>query len=184
MNILLLRDKKSAASGMGGELEAMLSRAGYAVAAVTLDYEQIRPCTGCFSCWLKTPGKCAVTSDGVNDIARKAMQAHAVVLLSEITFGGFSADIKAFLDRSVQNVLPFFETYEGEVHHPMRYERFPVWVAVGCGGSAVQRETFTRLARRNALNMRPERYLALTVGSAEELFLKEQAILGVLEAST
>ena len=183
MQIVLLRDSKSVKNGLGCELEAMLSRAGYGVSAVTLDREQIMPCTGCFSCWLKTPGECAVKSDGINDIACQAMRAHAVVLLTEITFGGFSADIKAFLDRSVQNVLPFMEIYEGEIHHPMRYERFPRWVAVGYGGSAGQRETFTRLARRNALNMRPERYLALTVGPVEELAQKERALLGVLEAS-
>ncbi len=183
MNILLLRDRKSAENGLGGELESMLTRAGYGVTAITLNREQIHPCVGCFDCWLKTPGQCAVKRDGINDIARMAMRAHAVVLLSKITFGGFSADIKAFLDRSVQNVLPFFEVYENEVHHPMRYERFPIWVAVGCGGGNGQRETFRRLARRNALNMRPERYLAVAVGGAEDLAKEESAILSVLEAS-
>ncbi len=182
MKIVLLRDRKSAENGLGGALEAMLARAGYDVTAFTLDREKIKPCTGCFNCWLKTPGECAVKSDGINDIACKAMRAHAIVLLTEIAFGGFSADIKAFLDRSIQNVLPFMEVYEGEVHHPMRYERFPVWVAVGYGGANGQRETFKRLARRNALNMHPERYLALTVGGAEELAKNEKAMLGVLEA--
>ncbi len=184
MQILLLRDRKSAENGLGEALEALLARAGYDVAPFTLNREEIAPCTGCFNCWLKTPGECAVKSDGINDIAREAMRAHAVVLLSEITFGGFSADIKAFLDRSVQNILPFMEVYEGEVHHPMRYERFPVWVAAGYGGESAQRETFRRLARRNALNMRPERYLALTVGDIEELAQNEQALLSVLEAKT
>ena len=122
-------------------------------------------------------------SDGINDIARLAMRAHAVVLLTEITFGGFSADIKAFLDRSVQNILPFMEVYEGEVHHPMRYERFPIWAAVGYGGDSAQRETFKRLAYRNALNMRPERCLAITASDIDELARNEQALLGVLEAS-
>ena len=182
MQIVLLRDRKSIENGLGGALEAMLERAGYDVTAFTLNREKIQPCTGCFNCWLKTPGECAVKSDGINDIACATMRAHAVVLLSEITFGGFSADIKAFLDRSVQNILPFMEVYEGEVHHPMRYERFPIWVPVGYGGESAQRETYKRLARRNALNMRPERYLALTVGSSDELAQNEQAILGVLEA--
>ncbi len=183
MQILFMRDRKSAENGLGGALEAMLERVGYGVTAFTLNREQIAPCTGCFNCWLKTPGECAVKSDGINDIARLAMRAHAVVLLTEITFGGFSADIKAFLDRSVQNILPFMEVYEGEVHHPMRYERFPIWAAVGYGGDSAQRETFKRLAYRNALNMRPERCLAITASDIDELARNEQALLGVLEAS-
>jgi len=43
-------------------------------------------CTGCFQCWLKTPGLCVIDDDG-RLLAGKFIQSDLVVLLTPVTFG-------------------------------------------------------------------------------------------------
>ncbi len=180
MNVLLLCDRASAP--YQEPLSALLSGAGHHVECAVLSRESIKPCLGCFGCWLQTPGMCVQTRDDANKTAALVMRADAVILLSEIAFGGFSADIKAFLDRSIQNILPYFEIRQGEMHHAMRYDRFPVWIAVGCGGETEdERQTFCELAERNAVNMRPPKHWALAVEDASALPAASRAILQALE---
>ena len=186
MNILLLCDRKSACGDVqiSAAMQSILASPGHNVETVVLKREELAPCIGCYCCWLKTPGKCAVTNDAANDIASKEVNADAVVLLSQITYGGFSADIKAFLDRSIQNILPFFEIYKGEMHHPKRYERFPAWIAVGYGNvSDAEKQTFNKLAERNALNLRPAGHFSFCVNDSEQLSREAGSILKALEVS-
>jgi len=184
MNILLLCDRKSSGDGnqMLGAVQAVLERPGHKVQTVILNREELKPCIGCFGCWFRTPGKCVITNDAANSIASKEVNTDAVVLLCEITYGGFSADIKAFLDRSVQNILPFLVMYKGEMHHPMRYEHFPAWISVGYGDvSDAEKQTFIKLVERNALNLRPAGHLSLAVGNSGELEKQAETILKTLE---
>ena len=183
MNILLLCECKSS----GDEIQIrsivqdILEREGHSVQIIILNSKELKPCVACLGCWLKTPGQCIITDDAVNSTAFHGMNADAVVLLSEITYGGFSADIKAFLDRSIQNILPYFVSYKGETHHPMRYKRFPIWIAVGYGDvSDAEKRTFTVLAERHALNMRAARHLAVTVHNNDELVREARNILKTL----
>ena len=184
MNILLLHDQKSIENNAIHDLVLkMLTQEGHNVESIKLNFNEIKACVGCFACWIKTPGQCAITGDEANRLAAKQIRADVIVLVSEIKYGGFSSDIKAFLDRAIQNILPHFVIYKGEMHHPMRYEKFPIWIAIGYGDvSDGEKQTFIRLADRNALNKRPLRHLAITVRDCTELTNKKQVILDVLEA--
>lgn len=180
MKVLLLCDRGS--GQLREPLRNALSAAGHEVNLINLNREEIKPCIGCFGCWLKTPGICVQTRDEANAVARQEIQAGAVILLSEITFGGYSADIKAFLDRSIQNILPYFEIIDDEMHHEMRYERFPVWIAIGYGNvSPEEKLSFLELAERNAINMRPQKHLAIALDGADTLPGAERTILQELE---
>ncbi len=185
MNILLLCDRESGA-GARDALRSMIVGQGHTIETVELNSEEIKPCIGCFGCAFKTPGRCVITGDSANAIAEKIIRAGAVVLLSHITYGGLSADVKAMFDRCVQNILlSYFEMYNGQMHHPMRYERWPVWIAVGYGDvSGDECRTFETLTKRNALNMRPDAYLAVTVRDEAELSRKADAILQVLKGAS
>ena len=137
---------------------------------VVLNGDEIKPCLGCFQCWTKTPGLCIMTDDCVNSIAGQEIRSDALILLSKICYGGYSYDIKSFLDRSIPNILPFFETVNGEMHHKMRYERFPYMITIGYGTCTPQeREIFISLAERNALNMRPPKYFVFTIQNESEI---------------
>ncbi len=81
----------------------------------------IRPCIGCFGCWVKTPGRCVV-EDGYGDSPVKLHRAEEVVFLSRLRYGCVSGAVKNVLDRCIGYVLPFFELSNGEMHHQRRYD--------------------------------------------------------------
>ena len=186
MKILILCDRKSTDGNENllSELQKILAELNHEVNTIVLNHEDLLPCTGCFGCWVKTPGQCVITTDNANSIASKQVNADAIILLSEITFGGFSADVKAFLDRSIQNILPLFEIYKGEMHHPKRYEYFPIWIAIGYGDVCdAEKQIFHSLADRNALNKRPKRYMSLVVKGCSELIAQTAEIKQILEVN-
>ena len=184
MKILLLCDRESAKNDLRATFYDLLADAGHTVTVLTLNREEFKPCLGCFGCWVKTPGQCVITEDDANSVSEKLMRSDAVVLLTKITFGGFSADVKSFLDRAIQNIAADFEVYKGEMRHEMRYERFPIYIAVGYGDvSGSEQQTFINLAQRNALNMRPANLLALTTQSGDTFEKTSHSILKLLEAS-
>lgn len=186
MNLLLLCEWKSSEVGIQirNAVQGILEQEGHHVQMIILNSKELKPCVACLGCWLRTPGQCLIAGDGANNIAYHQINADAVMLISRITYGGFSADMKAFLDRSIQNIMPYFVNYKGEMHHPMRYKRFPIWIVVGYGNvSDAEKHTFTMLAERNALNMRPTKHLAVTVNDNDELLKEAGNILKLLEVN-
>jgi NADPH-dependent FMN reductase len=126
--------------------------------------ERIAHCIGCFGCWVETPGLCR-SADRGRDIVGNMVRADTVVLVTPVTFGGYSSILKRLVDKWIQVLLPFFETFHGELHHPLRYGRFPRLLAVGIQPSPDPGEAtlFRSLVARNALNFR-------TPSHAAELF--------------
>lgn len=88
---------------------------------VISDNGTIKPCVGCFGCWLKTPGKCLI-DDGYGRMGELFHKASEVVVISRYTYGGFSSFVKNVFDRSIGLVLPFMYLRDGEMHHKKRYE--------------------------------------------------------------
>ncbi|MCR5251800.1 MAG: hypothetical protein K6E50_14470 [Lachnospiraceae bacterium] len=85
------------------------------------DNGSIKPCVGCFGCWVKNPGECVI-KDGYERVAALMHRAEEITVISRYAYGGFSSFIKNVFDRSIGLVLPFFEIHEGEMHHKRRYE--------------------------------------------------------------
>ncbi len=186
MNTLVLCDKEGAdfcGQSLAARIETLVRSAGGDVKTVMLDGDAIEPCVGCLGCWVKTPGLCVMTRDGVNEIAGREIRADVVVLVSRMTYGGYSHDIKAFLDRSIPNILPLFEIYRGEMHHKPRYERFPCLISVMYGEATPKElQTFASLAERNALNMRPPKHFVFACQDAGEMEQAMRALEKVLSA--
>jgi multimeric flavodoxin WrbA len=114
----------------------------------------IAPCLGCFGCWLKTPGKCIINDDG-SDLPRKIVQSDILFLLTPVTFGMYSHELKRAMDRyACPLLLPFFENINGEIHHVARYDKNPKLVAIGVLPTPDERSetVFTALVNRNAIN--------------------------------
>ena len=88
---------------------------------VVTDNGAMHPCVGCFSCWNRTPGECAV-KDGYENMGSLIHHADEVVVISRYTYGGFSGSVKNVFDRCLGYVLPQFELVGGETHHQKRYE--------------------------------------------------------------
>ncbi|MCR5213438.1 MAG: hypothetical protein K6E10_03410 [Eubacterium sp.] len=84
------------------------------------DDGSIKPCIGCFGCWIKTPGKCLI-KDSYDKMGALIHKADELLVISRYTYGGFSPFIKNVFVRSIGWVLPFFEVINNEMHHKSRY---------------------------------------------------------------
>jgi multimeric flavodoxin WrbA len=134
-------------------VDSTLGASGWSVERIQLREVSIAYCKGCFDCWVKTPGVCA-TRDGAGVVTRALVCSDLVVLLSPITFGGYSSELKKALDRSIGIVSPFFTRLDGEVHHKARYTRHPALLGLGVSEDRDPEEAqiFARLVGRNAIN--------------------------------
>jgi multimeric flavodoxin WrbA len=104
---------------------------------------------------LKTPGECVIHDSG-HDLPRKVIQSDLVFLLTPVTFGMYSSELKKAMDRFPCPVLlPFFTKINGEIHHAKRYDKYPALVAFGVLSSPddESESTFTTLVNRNGINL-------------------------------
>ncbi|MTI96953.1 MAG: flavodoxin family protein [Firmicutes bacterium] len=151
---------------------------------VRLADRDIAWCRGCFHCWLITPGECIIGDIG-NDIARKFMDSELVVLLTPVTFGGYSSVLKKAVDRLIPNLSGLCTQYQGETHHVKRYSRYPALAILGVQktpDSGVE-EIFKELAERNRLNMYPQDFVSHVFNEntgANKLEAELASILGEL----
>jgi len=173
MKALILCDRESLSYeglNLPSKIETTVEKSNTKVELITLNGDEIKPCLGCFKCWVKTPGLCVMTEDCANTVARGEIQSDILIIISKIKYGGYSYDIKSFLDRSIPNISPFFETINGEMHHKMRYKRFPIIITIGYGNStSKENQTFINLTKRNALNMQAQNHFVFTMKNLDEV---------------
>lgn len=85
---------------------------------------EIKTCIGCWSCWVKTPGRC-VYKDAMAESYPDFVNADKVILLIDTAQGFIDHQAKAFIDRTIPHYHPYIEIVDGECHHKARYERYP-----------------------------------------------------------
>ncbi|MFX1319688.1 MAG: flavodoxin family protein [Promethearchaeota archaeon] len=118
--------------GTATVLDLFLKGAKEAGADIDLVYVHgldIKPCLGCFVCWIKTPSVC-VQKDDMEEILRKRRNADAIILATPVYVDGMTSTLKAVLDRSIPLVKPFFEIRDGHCRHPPQYNREPIKVVL------------------------------------------------------
>ncbi len=130
-----------------------LTDKGFEVEEKKLKEIEIKPCMGCYACWIKTPGKCIIDDYG-RELVSEMINSQLVVYLTPVIYGGYSPELKKALDRIIPLLLPFFKKIKGEVHHPKRYETYPDVLVLGITNRENQDEEviFNELIGRNALN--------------------------------
>lgn len=136
-----------------------LKTRGWEVESITLRDTKISHCLGCFKCWTKTPGICSI-DDAARDVVRRVMQSDLILLITPVTFGGYSSELKKAIDRLIPLILPFFMKIDGEVHHKPRYKKYPSLFGIGILGvtDMESERVFRDLIGRNALNMHSPRW--------------------------
>ncbi len=78
----------------------------------------VKPCTGCWTCWFKTPGKCA-QHDDMEQILPRLAEADVIILASPLYHGGLNGLVKTFLDRTIPLVkCDIITDGEGHSRHP------------------------------------------------------------------
>ena len=116
---------------------------------VVSDSGTIRSCTGCFSCWHRTPGQCVI-KDGYDNMGYLVHHAEEVHIISCYTYGTISSFVKNVFDRSLGYVLPQFEIVNGESHHQKRYDEDKPFTFIFYGPELTEAEQES--ARRYALS--------------------------------
>lgn len=81
----------------------------------------IKPCKGCYGCWVKTPGVC-VQKDDVAMVLEKLAAADVTVYAAPLYVLGFPGHLKNLIDRSIPMVEPWLVQAEGSdvTSHPLR----------------------------------------------------------------
>jgi multimeric flavodoxin WrbA len=79
----------------------------------------IKPCTGEFNCWLKTPGEC-YHDDDMKILLPKFVEADVIIIASPVYVFGITGPMKNLFDRTLPMAHPFLELREGHSHHPSR----------------------------------------------------------------
>lgn len=121
---------------------------------VIADDGSIRTCTGCFGCWVKTPGICVIR-DRYGDMGELLAQSDEMVLVARCCYGSPSPFVKNVMDRSISYVLPDFIIKNKEMHHRRRYDKSLQVSAVFYGEdlTAAEKETAEKWVRAMAVNL-------------------------------
>jgi len=107
---------------MLGHLAAGMRGAGADVDIVNLREKTVKHCIGCYSCWTKTPGVCALKDDMTTELFPKWLAADLVVYATPLFHYTVNATMKAFIERTLPYLRPFFEQREGRTVHPRRQD--------------------------------------------------------------
>lgn len=106
------------------QLKEQLLRNGNSVTHLPLRTMVIAQCRGCWNCWTRTPGECAIDDDGPF-VCRQVIKADWIILASPLIMGFPSARLKTVHDRLLPLIHPYLSVIGGEIHHRPRYPRFP-----------------------------------------------------------
>ena len=97
-----------------------MREAGAVVDVVALRDKKIRNCVGCFSCWTKHPGTCIHKDDMTRELFPHWLASDLVVYASPLYHFTVNAEMKAFIERTLPVLEPFFVGKDGRTLHPFR----------------------------------------------------------------
>ena len=142
--VLLYESSEAPAAALRDTLVRLCASCGDELRVVDASEAALKPCTGCFGCWIRTPGICIHTADGGAAFLKKLVDADRFVIASRITWGGYSLRIKGYIDRIIPLSHPYFRKENGEMHHVRRYPSSATVFAAGYGALDVLEESTFR----------------------------------------
>ena len=98
-----------------------MREAGAEVDVVDLREKKVRTCRGCMCCWTTTPGVCAIKDDMTAELFPKWLEADLAVYAFPLYHFTINADMKAFIERTLPVLQPFFISVGTETLHPLRH---------------------------------------------------------------
>jgi len=84
----------------------------------------IKGCTGCFTCWTKTPGRC-IHRDDMDWLIPETKEAEIIIFGTPIYNGNITHYMQRMTERFLPTLLPWMEESGDTTHHPLRYEKKP-----------------------------------------------------------
>ena len=113
-------------------------------------------CTGCWGCWVKTPGECLFPDDTIQ-IRKDIIRSDKVIFASPMILGFPSALLKMVQDKLIALVHPYIELVDNECHHFKRYDHYPEIALVYQRAEDTDKddiEIVTNIYKRFALNFK------------------------------
>lgn len=110
--------------GYLSSLAVELRKRNHEVEVIALRDLNLRRCTGCFNCWVKTPGLCVQKDDG-GLLCRRMLESDLLVHASPLVMGFVSPLIRRASERMMPLILPYFQVVDGELRHRLRYDHYP-----------------------------------------------------------
>lgn len=101
-----------------------MADAGANYEIVDLAKLRINHCLGCMSCWLRTPGTCAIKDDMAH-VLTKFIAADFIIFATPLYVYTMSGLMKNFLDRMMPLALPFIEEASNAKGTCTHHGRFP-----------------------------------------------------------
>ena len=179
----LIFDGSLAGDPLPAKINAALQARLPGAETIFLRQQKIGNCAGDFFCWVRSPGLCN-TNDDNRLIAAEVMRSDLLVYLTPVTFGGYAPALKRMVDHQIQNILPFFTSVNGEIHHQPRYRRYPNLLVIGWMPASTEHSApdpqaeavFRHLVYRNAINMYAQKSVCgVLAGDPPEAELSAQA---------
>ncbi len=131
--------------------------AGAETEVIYLAHKKIHPCTGCYTCWLRTPGQCAIRDD-MTELLPKVRDCDLVVFATPVYVDNVTGIMKNFMDRLIPDADPYFaKDPNGECRHKIHGKTPKMMVISNCGFPEQSHFQVLRLLfRRIARNMSSE----------------------------
>jgi NAD(P)H-dependent FMN reductase len=126
-------ERESKTELMLSHLDKGMREAGADVEVVHLRKKKINYCIGCFTCWTKTPGICLHKDDMTNELFPKWAGSDLVIYATPLYHFTINASMKAFIERTLPALEPFFEDHGDRTGHPFRF-RHPSVVMLSVAG--------------------------------------------------
>ncbi len=137
MKILAFNGSPRKGVGMTDRLlDLFLDSAEEAGAEVTKHYItdlDINGCTGCFSCWWKTPGKC-IHRDDMDWVLPAILDSDITVFATPVYHDNIIHYLQRLRERTLPLALPEFILNNGETKHPSRYRKKRKKVIIATAG--------------------------------------------------
>jgi multimeric flavodoxin WrbA len=133
----------------------------------------IKPCIGCYSCWVTSPGQC-IFHDDMDRLIQDFLAADIVMCATPLNSFSISTCLKNFFDRTLPLAQPHFENSpRGLVRNSLRFpERWPKKIAMLVVGAFKGPENFVAVHEMLALYAN-----ALSLDIAGELIRPESFLL-------
>jgi len=165
-----------------GVLNDVLRQNGAQVQVFSTGNLKLAHCIGCFGCWLETPGICRFKEPVYQKIFKAWMKSDVVILLTPVTFGGYSSPVKQIVERIVPALLPYMASYHGEIHHKPRYSRYPRLIGIGVQDkpNAAEADIFKLLVGRHAIDMHAPNYATEVVNYNDNVDNLRKTFLSLL----
>ena len=131
--------------------------AGAETENIFLARKKIHHCTGCYACWIKTPGQCAIQDD-MTELLSKICASDMVIFATPLYVDNVTGIMKQFMDRMIPVADPYFEKDAGgECRHKTTSKVPKILVISNCGFPEQSHfQVLKLLFRRIARNMSTE----------------------------